>query len=484
MFQTIIESLLEEKTGLTPEAAGAENLSKAFRHRMAACGLSPEDEDSGTGMAVYLSYLQHSKEEWEHLIEAAVVPETWFFRNKASFSFLGGYVRFEWLPARIASGSAAGDDTRLRILCIPCSTGEEPYSVAMTLSDMGLSEEIRKGRFCIDAIDISAKALRKAKLGIYGRESFRGDDLTFRDRYFDRVSGTGDTFILHSRIKNMVRFQTGNLADEKLLADEKPYHIIFCRNLLIYLSDAAKQRAISVIDRLLAQNGILFVGHVERPLICSCAKKTHFVWIRQAGVFACRRAGGDEHADGTCDSLSPRRKLSPGQTPAPADRSARRQMPAVLMLSRDSNISRVRKPVPDRRLPTDALSLNSSGTSTSSVTVAGEIISDEPSPPTLLHSARKLADQGNLKESLELCEKYLTEDPFHVQAHFLTGLLYNAGNDDKRAEEYFNRTVYLDPNHHEALSHLALIMERRGERERAQHFHYRAQRILDKTGDE
>ncbi|OQX25464.1 MAG: hypothetical protein BWK80_15460 [Desulfobacteraceae bacterium IS3] len=472
MFQTIIASLLEEKTGLTLEAAGVENLSKAFRRRIAACGLSSEDEVSGSGMAVYLSYLQHSKEEWEHLIEAAVVPETWFFRNKASFSFLGGYVRFEWLPAR--AGSPAGDDSRLRILCIPCSTGEEPYSVAMTLTDMGLSDEIRKGRFCIDAIDISAKALRKAKAGVFGRESFRGDDLTFRDRYFDRVSGTGDTFILHSRIKNMVRFQAGNLADENLLADEKPYHIIFCRNLLIYLSDTAKQRAIAVITRLLAQNGILFVGHVERPLISGCAKKIHFVWIRQAGVFACRRAGGDEHADAGIPGISPRKKFSAAKSPVSVRTAQDRQMHGRLTLSRDMSI---RKTAPEPGSVTDSRAANQ----TAEHIRTAEIIA-QAHPTPLSDTARKLADQGNLAESLELCEKYLAEEPFHVQVHFLTGLLYNALNDESRAEQYFNRTVYLDPNHHEALSHLALIMERRGERERAGHFRSRAMRILDKTG--
>jgi len=473
--------LLEEKIGLASEAVGAETIAKAFRRRIAACGLSLEDYTGS--MAVYLSYLQHSKEEWENLIESVVVPETWFFRNKASFSYLGGYARFEWLPANISKPGRL-----LRILSIPCSNGEEPYSIAMTLTDMGLSEEIRKGSFHIDAIDISAKAVRKAKLGIYGRESFRGDDLTFRDRYFDRISDTGGSeadkadfkWGLHSRIKNMVRFQTGNLTDVQLLADEKPYDVIFCRNLLIYLSDAAKQRAIDVIDRLLAQNGILFVGHVERPLICSSTKKIHFVWIRQAGVFACRRAGTGHPAGASGAGAFSRKKLSvPGL-------AQDRQMSASVFTGRQSGdmSARVRKSVTDFRSVTDTVN---AGNLTDNVETRHAVSlqpSDEASSATPLDTARKLADQGYLKESLELCEKYLTEEPFHVQAHFLTGLLYNALNDEERAEEYFNKAVYLDPNHHEALSHLAFIMERRGERNRAGQLQRRAQRILEKIGDD
>lgn len=98
----------------------------------------------------------------------------------------------------------------------------------------------------------------------------------------------------------------------------------------------------------------------------------------------------------------------------------------------------------------------------------------------LLKTARELADKGFLNEAFQLCDKCLNEDPFNSRAHFLTGLICHALSDEDRAEEHFNKTVYLDPNHHEALSHLAFIMDRRGDFSRAEHLRRRVQRILQK----
>ncbi len=101
-----------------------------------------------------------------------------------------------------------------------------------------------------------------------------------------------------------------------------------------------------------------------------------------------------------------------------------------------------------------------------------------------LDSAQKLADQGDLHEALKICEKCLTENSFHIQANFLMGLICHALDDEERAEEYFNKAVYLDPNHYEALNHLAFIMEHRGEKNRAVYMRQRAQRILQREEKE
>lgn len=442
MFQTLIASLLEEKIGLSAEAVGADTIAKAVRRRMSECGLSAADESEG--LSLYLSRLRTSEEEWEKLVETVVVPETWFFRNQASFSFLKGYVRFEWLPEN--KGQV------LRVLSIPCSTGEEPYSIAMTFADMGVPEEIAKGRFHIDAADISEKAIQKARTGIYGRESFRGEDLSFRDRCFERLANT-DTYKIHTYIRNMVRFMKGNLLDSRILAGEKPYHIIFCRNLLIYFTNTAKEQVIAAIDRLLARNGILFVGHVERPLISGSDKNLRFVWIRQAGVFACRRAGQTLQRQND-------RGHRPGLRPLSAEKTPILHESGMLSSGTGLSDTESQKGKAESRIGSDG-------------TVS--------SLDALLDAARRLADRGALNESLELCERCLNEDPFHSRAHFLAGLIYNAMNNEARAEEYFNKTVYLDPNHYEALSYLALIMEHRGDVNGAARLRQRAQRVLLKS---
>lgn len=473
MFQTIIESLLEERIGLSADTIGSETIAKAVHHRMRRCGFLVENAGS---FSAYLTRLRTSGEEWDKLVEEVVVPETWFFRNKESFSFLGGYVRFEWLPKH--------KDRILRVLSIPCSTGEEPYSIAMTLMDMELPDQ--SSRFHIDAVDISGKSLLKARAGVYGRESFRGEDMLFQGRYFRETSTTGGgkekLFKIHSSARKMVRFIKGNLLDYQLLAGENLYDIIFCRNLLIYLSESAKKRAMDTIDRLLTQNGLLFVGHVERPLICSSSPKMCFVWIRQSGVFACRKADFNQNSDDAQISQNPiRRALSADLPEISRERGTARVRVAGTPRAMVSKFGECGLcPPAEKKQRPPATSFTRTVEPTLFETPGSRILFQSPALETLLDTARQLADQGYLNKALELCEKYLNDDPFHVQAHFLTGLIWNALNDEARAEEYFNKTIYLDPNHREAMSHLAFIMEHQGHHNKAEHLRQRAQRILQK----
>ena len=117
--------------------------------------------DIGTAIAV----------ELQELIDTVAVPETWFFRDRGAFIAL----------ARIALDAMVrrGPTDVLRILSVPCSTGEEPYSIAMSLLDAGLSPQ----RFQVEAIDISHRAIERARAGVYRRNSFRGQDLLFRGRH-------------------------------------------------------------------------------------------------------------------------------------------------------------------------------------------------------------------------------------------------------------------------------------------------------------
>jgi len=513
-IQAIIESLLEKEIGLSTEAIGAETISKAIYRRMNACGLYDAKD--------YLNHLLSSQKELENLIEMSVIPETWFFRNKESFAFLARYVRTQWLPENRGN--------ELRILSIPCSTGEEPYSIAMTLIDTGLMSEISVNRLYIEARDISGNSLRKARLGIYGRESFRGKNLSFRDRHFDLIKDAssprkdassprpdvGSSLRLEptnrdsqnykwqmgTSIKNMVRFKKGNLTDEQMLShDEKPYHIIFCRNLLIYLSESGKRRALKKIESLLSKNGVLFVGHVERSFVCSSEQKEKFSWIRRPGVFACQRSDvASSLRSDVGSSLRPdvgsSLRLEPANRYPNIGSSLRPDVGSSLKLEPTSskNSEKPAAAVSDsvtsrlkNRLPVTSRSsvlhekkngFNSVHESGASETAA-DVSIENP-----LDSAQKLADQGDLYEALKICEKCLTENSFHIQANFLMGLICHALDDEERAEEYFNKAVYLDPNHYEALNHLAFIMEHRGEKNRAVYMRQRAQRILQREEKE
>lgn len=150
--------------GLDAVSIGSTTIDRAVLARMASLGVERRED--------YWQQLQDSTDEVQELIEAVVVPETSFFRDREAFAVLVRLILVEWLPAHPRG--------TLRLLSIPCSTGEEPYSMVMALLDAGFS----LGQFEVDAVDISARALTQAKRGVYGMNSFRGENLSFRERYF------------------------------------------------------------------------------------------------------------------------------------------------------------------------------------------------------------------------------------------------------------------------------------------------------------
>ena len=367
------------------------------------------------------------------MIELSIIPETWFFRNHQSFQFLRRCLKTEWLPLRSVR--------QFRALSLPCSTGEEPYSIGITALESGLPEQA----ITIDAVDVSAKSLQKACAGLYGKESFRNKELdaTLRQRYFSEVSGK---FQIQEHVRRIVRFQQGNLLDSTLLAGEKAYDVIFCRNVLIYLGSAAKQATIRLLDRLLAETGILFVGHAERPAFAD----TPFEWVQEPSVFACRRPKIIQPQALALQASAALKEL-PAAAPLPTPTFERRKQPPPA----PATMPKAHASVAERRQQTDQTA-------------------------AILNNARLLADQGQLNAAMTLCDNVLKTCPAHVQAHFLKGLIYQALRDEYKAEEWFNKTVYLDRTHDEALSYLAVLADYRGERERAALLRQRIERIRKK----
>lgn len=408
MSQSHIANLLKQAIGIDAATIGHSVIGHAVRSRMAACGVTDID--------AYWERLRHSEAELEQLTEAVVVPETWFFRDAEAYAALGQIVMNEWVPAHLTG--------LLRILSAPCSTGEEPYSIAMALIDAGLPPH----RFHIDAIDISARALGEARRAIYGRNSFRGHELSFRDRFF-RASPHG--YELAEAVRAQVEFQHGNIVADDLLPGLGSYDIIFCRNVLIYFDGATQERVIRTLDRLLAEDGVLFVGPAEAFL----TRTSGFSSADFPNAFACRKVSRKVPA-----------ALQPWEPPV-AKVSAPRARPTG---SRSKAIS---KSAAAKIEPTPA-----------------------PKPPTDLETAGHLADAGRLTEAASACETHLREHGPSAAAFYLLGLIRDTLGDSRAATGFYRKVLYLDPNHPEALLHLALLAEREGDVAGARRLQLRARR--------
>jgi chemotaxis protein methyltransferase WspC len=389
-------------------------------------------------LQTYLERIQTSEQELHALIAAVVVPETWFFRDQMPFAYLGRYVMAEWLPTHPHSV--------FRVLSLACSTGEEPYSIAMALLDSGLAPQHVR----IDAVDISHQALHQAQRAVYGNHSFRGNDLVFRERYCEQ---TGEGYRVCERVRSMITFRHGNVLDVHLLTDQAPYSVIVCRNLLIYLDAAARSRALQVLDRLLMPHGVLFVGYAETGLLLTSG----YMPVQYPRAFAYQKGRPQ-----TACAHAVAQGAAPHDPQHPPRLSGSAQPHTPRSSGQPTAAAHVRQWSPNPAIP-GAVAREPSG-----------VVRDAQA--SVLETARRLADQGELEAAAALCETFIREHGPSASAYVLLGLIRQAAGNLEQAEHCFGRAVYLQPDHYEALIHLAFLLERRGDTARAAVLRQRAQR--------
>jgi chemotaxis protein methyltransferase WspC len=409
-----IEGLLATRIGLDPIAVGSPLILRAARRRMKELGLD--------NLGEYERRLSQSELELQELIEEVVVPESWFFRDERPFQWLREYVRQRWLKDPLRPP--------LRVLSMPCAGGEEPYSIAVTLLDLGLPAR----RFRIDAVDVSLGRLAIARRAVYSANAFRGPDLSYRACSF-REHPQG--YELEANVRATVRFIQASVLDPHLLEGTPPYDVLFCRNLLIYLGASARVHVLAAIDRLLAPDGVLFIGHADR--LDRAGAEPTFTAVGDPGCFAYQR--GARVSVGV-DQVRPQIE------PAPPPMSS-----AIASSGVSADSARAVEPVP---LPV-------------------------VSPLSLLDRAAELANLGRFDEAIAACERHLQQKSPSASAYYLLGMICQAAGDRSRAEDCFKKAVYLDPRHDEALLALALLAERRGDHEAAAGFRRRAERIATMT---
>lgn len=417
---------LKERIGLDVASVGEAIVERALRQRAAASGAADSD--------AYWQLLISSTQEQQALIEAVIVPETWFFRYAESFVTLGRLAN-----ARLASLAGARP---LRILSLPCSTGEEPYSIAMALFDSGLAA----GQFKIDAMDISPLSIERARRGLYGKNSFRGADIGYRDRYFTPGE---QGYQIAERVRERVDFQPGNLLDPNLLA-RAGYDFVFCRNLVIYFDQPTQKHVFEVLKRLTLNDGVLFIGPAEGSLLAG-------IGMRSIGVsqsFAFRHAPVE----------------SAPVTAAPIVATAQRRMKAPIELPRP-----VSRPVswigPRPVTPTPRVASRPAA-------------SDGGEAAELLASIARFANEGRSAEARAACERYLHEHEPVAQVFYWLGLLAEVDGQAAQAQGFYRKALYLQPQHVESLAQLAALLAAQGDVVGARRLQERAARGADRQGTE
>lgn len=419
-----IAKFVEDRIGLNSGAMTREWWRRIINKRMEICNIHDVD--------LYYSKLIHSAQEFQEVVELIVVPETWFFRDRSSLDFLARNVKHKWLhqPNRAQV---------FKILSVPCSTGEEPYSIAMTLLKAGIPPLL----FHIDAVDISKKAIEKAELGVYEKRSFRNTDyFEGRKEFFIQ---SDNKFLIQKTVRDRVTFFCENVFDIEFQR-RGPYHVIFCRNLLIYLDAPHQKRLLEILNRQLSPAGLLFVGPAESELL----HNLDYISIPYLKACAFKRRS---------DSIKQRLQKPSQIIVKPEEDDAKIQFGAKPALLPSNLIPNALFAVPSKVIEEEK----------------GQDIKKQRAEISL-EKASKFANQGKFEEAMEGCLNYLKEQGPDPEGYFLLGVIEHAMKHEDLAEEFFLKTIYLNPFHYTALVYLTLLAEKKGNVQQAELFRSRATR--------
>ncbi len=394
------------------------------------------------------------------LASRLTVSETYFFREKRSLEVFEKDIVPELIRARAGSGKA------IRIWSAGCATGEEPYSVAIVLSK--LMAGLKRWNIEILATDLNSKSLLKASEGIYGEWSFRGTPPWVRSAYFEEVEE--GRWAITPAIKKMVTFAQLNLTDDAyppVSNCPNGLDVIFCRNVLMYLTPEGMRKVVRQLHRSLATDGWLIVSPTEtsQQLFSEFATVSFgdVTFYRKSATLPPTTLALPVYAAAR-SSVQPERIF---EAPEPTRTSS-------LDKSREDSHSEARSQntVPPTVSYEQALALYEQGRYEEVERVIPALLSDggDFASATLL-LARACANQGKLAAALVLCDQAIAADKIGARAYYLRGTILQEQGCLPEALLAFKQTVYADPEF--MLGHFAmgnLSWNQRRPKESAKHF--------------
>ena len=423
---------------------------------------------------IWLMSAPLSREQLETLARALTIGETYFLRDPRSYQVL----EQELIPGLLAR--RRGKDLSLRIWSAGCSSGEEPYTLAILLSRA--IPDLANWNISLVATDINPQALERGRQGIYSQWSFRNSPSWLMDYFQKTAEGR---FEIAPRIRTMVHFDYMNLADNAAVAQcagTDFLDIIFCRNVMLYFDPVQIERTIARFHAALRDGGWLFVGPTEvDPRFTK-----GFTCLRFPGAFVLRKGvenasalrhpspaplgdaarsvalaspssrAGDTLAPRAGDSSKSDWGLAPqvpvplptaGQPPGPAfDRQGSAQGgPEIATAPDPATTSRQPEP-PDGHA--EALALYQAGSYEKSADSVRRSLLAGPQPvETLILGARAFANIGRFSEAREFCEAAIAADRLSPQSHYLLSIILEQQGEVAAAATSLKNVLFLDQDH-------------------------------------
>jgi chemotaxis protein methyltransferase CheR len=393
-------------SGLHFDRRNSKHLERGLANRMSALQI-------GSYLEYYDYLIQHreSRQELQKLLQFLTVGETYFFRYQSHFQALHRFLTTEVAPDK---------GRRLRLWSAGCSTGEEPYSMAMTI--MEALPDWRERDIRIIATDINNRALKRARDGVYSPWALRATECRYLRRYFEQV---GRSYLINEDVKGLVDFYHLNLqTDEFPVSDGKlhAFDAIFCRNVMIYFTLATTKRIVDRFADSLVNGGFLFLGHAETLAQVS----TRYERFSHAeGFFYRKKAGAAPVARPEPKTTRERPRLSeqvqprPAPPPPPEPGAEGEEEPGVEECFRR------------------ATALYNAEQFAEASQLVGRILRRDPEHTgALVMHGFILANNGHFEDALAVCDRVLGIDDLRPEAYFLRGVILDMLDRPTATEEY------------------------------------------------
>lgn len=420
----------------------------------------------------FTSYLESSPltvDQIEILASHLTVSETYFWREPQSFEALEQKI----LPKLIRSRMQK--EKRLRIWSAGCSSGEEPYSIAIALKR--LIPDIKDWNITILATDINPRTLKKAMRGIYGKWSFRNAPDWLQGKYFhDREDEKHEIL---PEIKKMVTFAHLNLAEANYpspLNNTNAMDIIFCRNVLMYFTGERVKQVIHNLHHSLADGGWLIVSSSE----LSQQVFSQFTSVNYPGAIVYLK----DHQKTKMLKPVPFAEVPQLQKhfhlPLKPVHKIEKIKPVLPEIKKE-DIKETESPLPGRSNYEEALNSYSQG---SYAEVIDTLEHHAATPEEFVLLIRALANQNKLTEAIAQCERVIAINKLHPGLHFLFATILQEHNQFSKAITSLNHVIYLDPNSVLAYYTMGNIFLRQGGALRAKRSFENALALLKKCNDD
>jgi chemotaxis protein methyltransferase CheR len=408
-----LRSLLASTAGLVFDDSRRESMGYSIAERMQQTGLRE--------VSAYLARLEDPVER-QRLVDEVTIQETHFFRNPPQIRALRKYV----LPELIRHADSRG--RRLRIWSAGCSTGEEPYSVAMMLRELLPASSGWDAK--VLATDVSKSALDAARAGVYGPRAVMNATPEDLGRFF--VARPDGQYEVRQEVRDLVELRHHNLVTEPVpYPSNEHIDLVLCRNVTIYFARETTRELMKRLHECLRDGGYLFLGHSET--LWQVSEDFHLVSLGsgESAAFVYRRL----------DDTGERRRVLPdrrtGEDAKPAERRVKPRRAERL-------VEILNKPVP--------------------------VPKQKPKPPSadeLVVQTRAALAAGRYDEAARFAAEAVAVEPMRAEAFYLGGLALVDLGDDDRALVELRKAVYLDPQMGFAHFLLAGVLDRLGDAQAA-----------------